>query len=161
MHTLLQASSTDKDAQRRRALDDDTVYDEAKARRLPSLDDVPTSIRRSISRAQAEEIARKKRRGLLDDVPLTIRNASQQQQEPKRRRVDSQPAAARAGPSRPVIRRLRNKQQPSPEWQEQARQQQTDAGPSMLRAALHRGRSNSTQAPSAKKRRVERRVERN
>ena len=63
--------STDKNAQRRRALDDDTVFDEAKARRLASIDDVPTSIRRSMSIAQTA-----RRREVLDDVPLTIRNPS-------------------------------------------------------------------------------------
>ena len=152
------------------------------------MDDVPTSIRRSISRAQTARrremlddvpiavkrnrniediqpvdfLPEARRRELLDDLPAVIRRATrsnQQQEEPKRRRVESQqrneshPEKQQRNESHPqkppepqAARRLRGKQKPK------------DSGPEMLRAALLRGRNNSSRPedPSAKKRRVER-----
>jgi len=131
--------SSDKNAQRRRALDGDTVYDEAKARRLASMDDVPTSIRRSISRAQTarrremlddvpvavkrnrniedirpvDSLAEARRRELLDDLPAVIRRAtrSNQQQEPKRGRTGKQPESQQRNESHPE-KQQRNESHP-------------------------------------------------
>lgn len=167
--------SADKNAQRRRALDGNSVYDEAKAGRLASIGDVPTSIRRNISRAQAERrrevlddvplTFRNSRlptakRELLDDVPLTIRSATrsnqQQHQEPKRRRIESAEPIPQHPPEQQAVRRLRKKQWPPPEWQEKSKTEAGHSCHSMLRAALLRGRNNSSsqEDPSANKRRV-------